>query len=83
MCFSKLTVFLSFENEEKNFQVDSEQLSFDYWKQVNAKGGDFKLSYGGIKKDTKYWFNPIRLFFRQGWCRDTHQYDKKFLKKGN
>merc|ERR1712013_179542 len=47
-------------------EVDSEQLSFDYWKQVNAKGGDFKLSYGGIKKDTKYWFNPIRLFFRQG-----------------
>jgi len=47
-------------------RVDSEQLSFDYWKQVNAKGGDFKLSYGGIKKDTKYWFNPIRLFFRQG-----------------
>merc|ERR1712013_304903 len=32
-------------------EVDSEQLSFDYWKQVNAKGGDFKLSYGGIKKD--------------------------------
>ena len=58
--------FSSFENEAKNYQVDSEQLSFDYWKQVNAKGGDFKLSYGGIKKDTKYRINPIRLCFRQG-----------------
>ena len=42
-----------------------EELSFDYWKQVNAKGGDFKLSFGGIKKDAKYWINPVRLFFRQ------------------
>ena len=75
--FFQVDHFLSFENEEKNFQVDSEQLSFDYWKQVNAKGGDFKLSYGGIKKDTKYWFNPIRLFFRQGWYCDIPQYDEK------
>ena len=47
-------------------QVPPEELSFDYWRQVNAKGGDFKLSYGGIKKDAKYWMNPIRMFFRQG-----------------
>ena len=48
------------------FQVLPEELTFDYWRQVNAKGGDFKLSYGGIKKDVKYWINPIRMFFRQG-----------------
>jgi len=47
-------------------KVPPEELSFDYWRQVNAKGGDFKLSFGGIKKDAKYWMNPIRMFFRQG-----------------
>ena len=52
-------------------KVAPEDLALDYWKLINARGGDFRLSYAGIKGGPSKWFNPRHIFNPYQWKKHS------------